>query len=92
MPSISRLESRFGRRTRSSVANVFSFAGLKQGLEDANPEIFPGDVIVVQKAAPVYITGEVDPPGEFEIPEGGLSLTQAIAMASGITREAKPKT
>ena len=30
-------------------------------------------------------------PGEVSIPEGGLPLTQAIAMASGITREAKTK-
>jgi protein involved in polysaccharide export with SLBB domain len=51
----------------------------------------PGDIIVVPKAAPVYVTGEVVRPGEMSIPEGGLPLTQAVAMASGITREAKSK-
>ncbi len=72
-------------------SRLYSFAALREGREDANPEIFPGDIIVVQKASPIYVTGEVIRPGEFNIPEGGLQLTQAIAMASGITREAKTK-
>ena len=70
---------------------MYSLSSLRMGLEEANPEIFPGDIIVVQKASPVYITGEVRKPGEFDIPEGGLALTQALAMASGMTREAKSK-
>lgn len=69
----------------------FSITSLRQGLEGANPEILPGDVILVHKAAPIYITGEVVKPGELTIPEGGLLLTQALAMANGITREAKQK-
>lgn len=72
-------------------SRLFSVAALKQGREEANPEILPGDIIVVQKSAAVYITGEVVKPGELGIPEGGLPLTQAIAMASGQTREAKMK-
>ncbi len=72
-------------------SRIYSLATLREGREEANPEIFPGDIIIVQKAAPVYVTGEVIRPGELNIPEGGLPLTQAIAMASGITREAKTK-
>lgn len=72
-------------------SRTYSLTSLKQGREGANPEIFPGDVILVHKASPVYVTGEVIRPGELVIPEGGLPLTQAIAMASGITREAKTK-
>jgi polysaccharide biosynthesis/export protein len=74
-----------------SPSRTYSLTSLKQGSEGANPEIFPGDVILVHKASPVYVTGEVIRPGELVIPEGGLPLTQAIAMASGITREAKTK-
>lgn len=74
-----------------SPSRLFSLAGMRQGDEKANPEILPGDIIIVQKASPVYITGEVIRPGEISIPEGGLPLTQAVAMASGITREAKTK-
>lgn len=72
-------------------SRIYSLASLRQGREEANPEIVAGDIIVVQKAAPVYVTGEVLKPGEMIIPEGGLPLTQAVAMASGITREAKTK-
>jgi protein involved in polysaccharide export with SLBB domain len=69
----------------------YSLTSLTQGGVASNPEIFSGDVILVHKAHPVYVTGEVIRPGELNIPEGGLPLTQAIAMASGITREAKTK-
>lgn len=72
-------------------SRMYSLASLRQGREGSNPEILPGDIIIVQKAAPVYVTGEVVRPGEFSIPEGGLPLMQAVAMASGITREAKTK-
>jgi protein involved in polysaccharide export with SLBB domain len=72
-------------------SQIYSLSSLRQGREEANPEIMPGDIIVVPKAAPVYVTGEVIKPGEIDMPEGGLPLTQAIAMASGISREAKTK-
>lgn len=69
----------------------FSLADVRLGREDANPEIVAGDIIVVQKAAPVFVIGEVMKPGEFVLPDGGLPLTQAIAMAAGVNREAKTK-
>jgi polysaccharide export outer membrane protein len=69
----------------------FSLAEVRLGREDANPEIIAGDIIVVQKAAPVFVIGEVMKPGEFVLPDGGLPLTQAIAMAAGVNREAKTK-
>jgi len=72
-------------------SKMFSLAAISSGTEGSNPEIFPGDIVLVQKASPVYVTGEVVKPGEFNIPEAGLPLTQAIAMASGITREARTK-
>lgn len=72
-------------------SRMYSLASLRQGREEANPEVLPGDIIVVGKAAPVYITGEVIKPGEMNIPEGGLPLMQAVAMASGMNREAKTK-
>ena len=72
-------------------SRVYSMTSLKQGHEGSNPEIFPGDVIIVNKAAAVYVTGEVIKPGELGIPEGGLPLTQAIAMASGMSRDAQKK-
>lgn len=75
----------------SVPSKLFSLVNLRQGNEDSNPEILPGDIILLPKAAPVYVVGEVIKPGEFGLPDGGLPLTQAVAMASGITREAKTK-
>lgn len=69
------------------ASRLYSLGSLKQ----TNPEILPGDIVDVQKASPVYVVGEVLKPTELTLPEGGLPLTQAIAMANGITREAKTK-
>lgn len=75
----------------SVPSRMYSLLSLRRGSEEANPEIFPGDIIVVQKAAPVYVVGEVGRPGELSIPEGGLPMMQAVAMASGMTRDAKTR-
>jgi polysaccharide biosynthesis/export protein len=72
-------------------SRIYSLASLNQGVEESNPEIIPGDIVVVVKASPVYVIGEVVKPGELSIPESGLPLTQAIAQAFGQTREAKLK-
>ena len=72
-------------------SRMYSLSSVRQGLDSSNPVIYPGDVIVVQKAAPIYITGEVIQPVGIRLPEGGLSLTQAIAMVGGVRREAKTK-
>ena len=72
-------------------SRLFSLSAVKQGSAEANPLIFPGDVIVVQKASPVYITGEVRQPQGLSLKEGGLTLTQAVAMIGGVNRDAKTK-
>ena len=63
-------------------SKIYSLTALRQGREEANPEILPGDIIVVPKAAPVYVTGQVVKPGEIDMPEGGLPLTQVIVKSS----------
>ncbi len=68
-------------------SRIFSLGSLRE----TNPVIYPGDIIDVQKASPIYVVGEVMRSGELLLPEGGLPLMQAIAMASGTTREAKTK-
>ena len=72
-------------------SRLYSLSSIQSGDEASNPTIFPGDLIVVEKASPVYITGEVNNPTGLRIPEGGLSLSRAIAMVSGVRREAKTK-
>ena len=72
-------------------SRMYSLSNLRLGREEANPIINPGDVIVVQKASPVYIMGEVVAPQGIFLKEGGTSLTEAIAKVSGVRREAKTK-
>ena len=72
-------------------SRIYSLSSLRQGREEANPIINPGDVVVVQRASPIYITGEVRQPTGILLKEGGLSLSQAVAMVGGPNREAKTK-
>lgn len=72
-------------------SRLYSLNSVKRGSEEANPIINPGDIIVVQEAAPVFIVGEVNAVGRVLVPEGGLPLTQAIAMVGGVKQGAKTK-
>jgi protein involved in polysaccharide export with SLBB domain len=56
---------------------MYSLASLRQGRDEANPEIIAGDIIVVQKAAPVYVMGEVRQPGHLGYSRRWFALTQA---------------
>ncbi|MCS6874249.1 MAG: polysaccharide biosynthesis/export family protein [Pyrinomonadaceae bacterium] len=68
---------------------IYSLTSVKQGKEESNPIIYPGDIIIVQRASPVYVIGEVMVLREIPITENGLTLTEAIAQAGGFSREAK---
>ena len=72
-------------------SRMYSINSVRQGREEANPIILPGDLIVVQRAAEIYITGEVNAPQKVFLKEDGLSLTEAIAKTGGVRREAKTK-
>lgn len=72
-------------------SRIYSLSSLKMGGEESNPQIFPGDLIVVAKGAPVYVIGEVLAIKEINMGEKGLSLSEAIAQAGGINREARTK-
>ena len=72
-------------------SRMYSLASVRLGKEEANPIIYPGDVIFVHKAAPVYVTGEVLAPGGVYIKDGGLTLHEALTKVGGVGREAKIK-
>jgi polysaccharide export outer membrane protein len=72
-------------------SRLYSVSSLKTGNKESNPEVFPGDIVVVQEAMPVFVVGEVNSTGKVLLPEGGLPLTQAIASVGGFSREAKQK-
>lgn len=70
-------------------SRLYTLADLRLGREDANPVIYPGDIVVVDKAKPIYIVGEVVAPQGIYLRQGGMSLSQALAKVGGIKREAK---
>ena len=67
---------------------VFKISDLKAGKEEADPVIWPGDIVRVTEGDPVYVTGSVVQPRELVIRDK-LTLKLAIAMAGGPQRMAK---
>jgi len=53
-----------------------------------NPEIRPGDLVLVTEAEPVYITGSVVSPGSIMMRDN-LTLSRALATVGGPRKEAK---
>jgi len=72
-------------------SKMYSLASVKEGVESSNPIIIPGDIIIVPKGAPVYITGEVAQRTGLRLTGKGLSLLQAISMVGGVNPGAKTK-
>lgn len=72
-------------------SQMYSLSSVRQGREESNPVIYPGDVVVVDKAASVYVVGEVNVLKEINMTENGLSLSEAIAQAGGVNRQAQTK-
>ncbi len=71
------------------TSRSFRLADINLGREDSNPVIYPGDMILVQRAAPVYITGEVVAPQGVFLKERGLSLTEGLAQVGNVREKAK---
>jgi polysaccharide export outer membrane protein len=52
-------------------------------------ELHPADMVVVARAAVVYVVGDVGKPGGFPMQNNGkLTVLQAIALASGVNKTA----
>lgn len=80
-----------GEESANFPFRVYSLNTVQQGSEQANPLIYPGDIVVVKEALPVYIVGEVNSVGKITLPEGGLPLSQALASIGGVRPQAKVK-
>lgn len=84
--------SLFQKATLSEKGNfgiaIYKINDLKMGKEEADPIIWPGDVVRVTEGDPVYVTGLVTNPRELVIRDK-LTLSHAIAMAGGMQRMAK---
>ncbi len=68
-----------------------SIANLTQNVNPAEDIVLePYDLITVDRAEPVYVGGEVTKPGAIDLGERDyLTVSQALTLAGGFTREAK---
>jgi polysaccharide export outer membrane protein len=80
-----------GSDATNAASRIYRLNNVRLGRDDSNPIIYPGDVIVVEKAPPVYVIGEVTTPQGVYIKEHGMTLGEAIAKIGGVKREAKTK-
>ena len=72
-------------------SRMYSISSIQTAQSESNPTIYPGDLIIVEKAPNVYIIGQVNALREIKITQNGLSLTEAIAKAGGFGERAKKK-
>ncbi len=70
--------------------NVYKLSDLRDGKVNSNPLIRPGDLVVVQKAPQVYLTGEVLFPKAIFLRDG-MTLNTAIANVGGVNPKSKTK-
>lgn len=67
---------------------VVRISDLSKNKVESNPFIRPGDYVLVTEAEPIYVTGSVvSPQGVFM--REHLTLSRALAMVGGPTKEAK---
>lgn len=69
-------------------AAFFNIADVRMGKAEANPYVYPGDIVIVPKAPPIYVVGLVNNPQGLYWSDN-MTLTKAIAMVSGPRKEAK---
>ncbi len=77
--------------TNQIPSRLYSLSSIRSGNMESNPVIYPGDVIEVEKAKPVYIIGEVNSAQGVYIREDGLTLREAITKVGGVGRGVKVK-
>lgn len=76
-------------RDQSRPVQTLTLKSNESDSTNNNPEVFPGDTVVVQKAGIVYVVGDVRMPGGFVMDKPQLTVLQALAMAQGANPTAK---
>ncbi len=74
--------------TAASAIRVIKIRDLIGGNAEANPFVRSGDIVTVLESEPVYITGGVNAPQGVGFHDG-LTLSRAIAMAGGLSEDAR---
>ena len=88
-PNAGRLVSVFHREDpQTGHPFVLDPTGTDRKIEH-NPELAPGDTVLVSRAGLVYVVGDVIRPGGFAVdPVQGLTVVQAVSLAWGATPNA----
>jgi uncharacterized protein involved in exopolysaccharide biosynthesis/protein involved in polysaccharide export with SLBB domain len=84
-----RLVSVFHREDEHTAHPVVLDPDGVDGKTDHNPELMPGDTVLVSRAGLAYVIGDVVRPGGFAVdPVQGLTVVQALSLAWGATPNA----
>src|SRR5215471_19332645 len=76
-------------RDPSQPSQSLTLAGAGSDSTRNNPEVLPGDTVVVQKAGVVYVVGDVRTPGGFVMDKPVVTVLQALALDQGANTTAK---
>jgi polysaccharide export outer membrane protein len=90
------IPSTASRATEDTAGNEGITINLKDLLDSSDPRsnvlVYPGDMVKVARAGIVYVVGQVHKPGGFLLKTNeNISVLQAIALAEGLTANAKGK-
>lgn len=88
IPAANTVDSRgtYSQDNGSPTLNI-KISELLQGIKAADPQIFSGDLITVQRALPVYVVGAVNNPRPIYslLP---ITVERAVASAGGLAKDA----
>ena len=88
-PNAGRLVSVFHREDAHTGHPIILDPGGTDTKIDHNPELAPGDTVLVSRAGLAYVIGDVVRPGGFAVdPVQGLTVVQALSLAWGATPNA----
>jgi polysaccharide export outer membrane protein len=76
--------------TLSSVLEAVDVREMLLGKVELNKLIYPGDIVSVPEVNRVFVGGNVNTPGAFDL-RGDLTLTQAVTLAGGLKPGSKQK-
>jgi len=88
-PSAGRLVNIYHRGDPNTPHPVVLDPNGADGGADHNPELVPGDTVLVSRAGLIYVVGDVLRPGGFPVdPAQGLTVVQALSLAWGTSTNA----
>jgi len=75
--------------TLAQELSTYKLTDTTKGIDTANPFVQPGDIISLPEADQVFIIGHVMVPQAIALKDKPITLSRAIAMTGGPTRDSK---